>query len=200
MTLYADLAAACAARIAIARDKVRTIKKRETDNLTSVANGIAEQVRQLLNGRQFPDDFIPESTTTTPFTVDRKSLRHIRLLPFLDQSTLTLTTETGKTLLNQTYSKVVAEALVRAILMGRSSFAIPTGRKAAEEAVASFLAWFDDIRRRLQVAINESAFGTGYEDRLTAEVYRRLGIDRLAGERTLPAEINLSPVKTESAA
>ena len=192
-TLYADLAAACAARIAVAQDKVRTTKKKQIDNLTSVANGIAERVRQRLNARQFPDNFVVDHEATTPFTLDRKALRHIKILPFLDQTTLTLTTDTGKALLHGTYSKPIAEALVRAVLMGRSSFEIPSARKAAEEVVTEFLAWFDNIRRELQSAINKSAFGTGYEERLTMEVYRRLGVSPLAGERALPADITLAP-------
>jgi hypothetical protein len=191
--LYADLGEACRARIAVAQDKARAAKKRDVDNLTSVADGIADLVRQHLNARQFPDNFLAEDTPTQPFTVDRKLLRHIRLLPLLDQSTLTLTTATGKALIDRTFSKPVAEAVVRAVLMGRSSFDIPTDRTAAEEAVSTFLAWFDGIRRRLQSAISESAFGTGYEDRLAAAVYGRLGIDPLAGAPTLPAEINLAP-------
>jgi hypothetical protein len=192
-TLYADLAAACAARIAVAQDKSRTTKKKQIDNLTNVANGIADQVRLLLSSRQFPDNFVIDDPITTPFTINRKALRHIKIRPFLDQTTLTLTAETGKPILHGTYSKAVAEAVVRAVLIGRSSFEIPTERKAAEELVTGFLVWFDDIRRRVQVAINESAFGTGYEERLTMEVYRRLGISPLVGERTLPANIPLSP-------
>jgi hypothetical protein len=87
----------------------------------------------------------------------------------------------------------VAEVLVRAILLGRESFSFSADRIVASAAVSEFLAWFDDIRLRLQAGIDESSFGTGYEERLKTEVYRRLGIDPRAGEWVLPADMNLVP-------
>jgi len=59
-TLYNDLAEACAGRIAVAQDKVRTTKKKQLDNLTNVAQGIADQVRPLLNARRFPENFLTD--------------------------------------------------------------------------------------------------------------------------------------------
>lgn len=193
-TLYQDLAAACAGRITVAEDKVRTTKKKQVENLTSVAQGIADQVKLLVNARRFPEDFLAEGASTSPISVDRGALRRVSLQPLLDESTITLSNDTGKPLLNDTYTSSVAEALVRAILMGRESFPLPIERTAAEAAVGAFLSWFDDIRRRLKAGIDESAFGTGYEVRLTAEVYQRLGINPLAGERVLPPEITVAPL------
>jgi hypothetical protein len=192
--LYFDLAAACAGRITVAEDKVRTTKKKQVENLTSVAQGIADNVKLLVNSRRFPEDFLTAGASTSPISVDREALRCVSLQPLLDESTITISNETGKALLKHTYTSSVAEALVRAILMGRESFPLPTERSAAAAAVGAFLTWFDDIRRRLKAGIDESAFGTGYEVRLTAEVYQRLGINPLAGERVLPPEITLAPL------
>jgi hypothetical protein len=191
-TIYTDLAEACAGRIAVAQDKVRTTKKKQIDNLTNVAQGIADQVRPLLNARRFPENFLAEPGAAVPITLDRQAVRRVILESLLDQTTLTLTGDRGKPILKGTYSAAVAEALVRAVLLGRESFSVPADRSAAAAAVSEFLTWFDDIRLRLKAGIDESAFGTGYEERLTHEVYQRLGIDRRAGERVLPAEMTLA--------
>ena len=70
---------------------------------------------------------------------------------------------------------------------------MPTERADAEKAVSDFLNWFDGLRLRLNEAITESALGTGYEVSLRIQVYQRLGIHPIAGERILPREINLLP-------
>jgi hypothetical protein len=194
-TLYNDLSEACAGRIAVAQDKVRTTKKKQVDNLTNVAQGIADQVRPLLNARRFPENFLTDPGTAVPITVDRQAVRRIKLQSLLDQTTLTLSGDRGKPLLQETYNAAIAEALVRAILLGRESFPVPADRMAAATAVSEFLTWFDEIRLRLKAGIDESAFGTGYEGRLTTEVYQRLGIDPRAGERVLPPEMNLAPTE-----
>jgi hypothetical protein len=85
----------------------------------------------------------------------------------------------------------VAEAIVRALLWGRSQFSVSTDRKAMDQAVSKFLAWVSQIEKEIETAITESALGTGYEDVLKQEVYNRLGIHRLSGAKILPAQITL---------
>lgn len=191
--LYTDLRAACASRITVAEDKVRTTIKQKTDNLTTVAKGIADQVRPLLNGRQFPENFGPEDRGTFPVVVSRAALNRITLDRLLGHAALTVAGEGGKALFQGTFELSVAEAIVRALLLSRENFQVPSNRDEAEAAVTDFFTWFDDIRARLDIGINKSAFGTGYEGRLRTEVYQRLGIHPLAGERILPNEINIAP-------
>jgi hypothetical protein len=191
--LYTDLRAACTSRITVAEDKVRTTTKQKTDNLTTVAKGIADQVRPLLNGRQFPENFGPQDRGTFPVVVSCAALRRITLDRLLGHATLTVADETGKELLRGTFELSVAEAMVRALLLGRENFQVPSNRDDAEAAVTAYFTWFDEIRARINTGINESAFGTGYEGRLRVEVYQRLGIHPLAGERVLPNELNIAP-------
>ncbi len=89
------------------------------------------------------------------------------------------------------HPRSVAETIVRSVLLSRESFQVPENRDEAEAAVAAFLLWFDDIRAKLDHEIVESALGTGYEDLLRAQVYQRLGIHPLVGERVLPHQINI---------
>jgi hypothetical protein len=90
-----------------------------------------------------------------------------------------------------THPRPVAEAIIRAILLGRSTFSVSTDRKAMDEAANNFLKWVSDAEQDIQTAITESAFGTGYEDILKKEIYTRLGIHPLTGPATLPFFINL---------
>lgn len=197
--LYDDLRAACASRITVAEDKARTTIKKRVDNLTTVAKGIADQVRPLLNGRRFPENFGPEGRDTFHIVVARAALRRITLDRLLGHVTVKVTGEADKELFKGTFELPVAEAIVRALLLSRETFHVPSNRNEAEAAVTAFFAWFDDIRGRLDVGINESALGTGYEGRLRAEVYQRLGVHILAGERILPNEITITPPSAQQA-
>ncbi len=190
--LYDDLRATCRARIAVAQDKVRTKKKQKTTNIASVAKGIADHLGGHVNARQFPENFYTPSGRSIPVHVDRKLLRRITIQPLLDQAEITIAGEGGKVLWGATYHLSVAEAIVRSVLLGRESFQIPERRDEAEAAVATFLKWFDGIRARLGHEIDESALGTDYEKLLRAQVYQRLGIHPLVGERVLPHQINFA--------
>jgi hypothetical protein len=187
--VYSDLRATCAARIAVAQDKVKTTKKQKTDSVSSVARGIAEPIALFLNSRQFPEDFGTPSETI-PVHLARGALRQIRIHSFFDNADITLTGEGGHTLLEGSYDASVAEAIARAVLLGRQAFQAPAKRADAQACLSEFLAWFQQIRTRLDEAIAESALGTGYEDQLRAQVYQTLRIHPLAGEPTLPALIN----------
>ena len=189
--LYSDLRAACQARVTVAKDKTKTKKKQKTESISSVAQGIANTLTPAMNLRQFPDDFI-NGGATIAVHIERSMLRRISLSPLMNMADVTLSGEGGRELFKGNYPLPVAEAVVRSVLLGRESFSLPTERKDAEKAVADFLTWFDDMRQRVNEAITESALGTGYEDVLRAQVYQRLGIHPAAGERVLPAVINLA--------
>ena len=189
--LYADLRAACQARITVAKDKTKTKKKQKTESISSVAQGIANVIAPTMNVRQFPEGFF-DGEKSLAVHVERSMLRRVRLSPLMGMADVTLSGEGGRELFKGNFPLPVAEAVVRSVLLGRESFSLPTERKDAEKAVADFLTWFDDIRVRVDEAITESALGTGYEDVLRTQVYQRLGIHPAAGERVRPAVISLA--------
>lgn len=191
--LYADLKATCASRLAVAQDKKRTTKKQKSENVGSVAKGIAEQLERQVNARQFPENFYEESGRDIPVHVDRQLLRAVKLEALFDQGHIQVTGVSGKVLFEARGHITVTELIARALLMGRETFTAPQKREQAEEALGSFFEWFDGLRVRLDQAINESALGTGYEDILRAMVYQRLRIHLLVAERALPGTINLGP-------
>jgi hypothetical protein len=190
--LYADLAATCHARILVARDKLTTKKKHKTKSIATVSKGIAEHLAPLINARLFPENFHTRLGASLPIHIPRKSLRRITIDPLLGQAEITFTGEGGKVLFHGTFHLAVAEAIVRSVLLGRESFEVPESRKEANAAVAAFFDWFEDIQKRLNQAVNESALGTGYEDLLTTQIYQRLGVNSHAADKILPRQINVS--------
>jgi hypothetical protein len=189
--VYEDIRSTCLARIAVAEDKKRKTKKRESESIGSVADSIVKAVAPTIQSRNFPDDFCDGINLNLPVAFDRKSLKEIIISPLLDMCEVEVRTQGGNIAYCGTHPKPVAEAMIRALLWGRSQFAVSTDRKAMDDAVNKFLLWVTKTDEQIDKAISESAYGTGYEDALKREVYNRLGIHPLAGAKVLPSQISL---------
>jgi hypothetical protein len=126
-----------------------------------------------------------------PLFFDRGSLKQITIGKLLDSYEIKVYAIGGASVYSETHPKPVAEAIIRAILLGRSTFSVSTDRKAMDEALDKFLRWLSEAESDIRKAITDSAFGTGYEDALTREVYARLGIHPLTGAKVLPEQIAL---------
>jgi hypothetical protein len=108
-----------------------------------------------------------------------------------DSCEIEVRTRAGSVAYQGTHPRPVAEAIIRALMWGRSQFSVSSDRKVMEEAVDKFLAWVSKTDQDIEKAIRESAYGTGYEDALKKEVYGRLGIHPLSGAKVLPTHISL---------
>ena len=193
-TLYKDLGSVCAERILVASDKTKTTKKHKNESISSVAKSIAETIARLLESRRFPEDFgaLGVGHDVVSITAPRESIRKIELHPFMHTAELTLRGDGSEPLFQASLDMNVAEAIVRALLAGRSSFVITNDAKVAGAAVGEYLKWFGSIERKLEEGITNSALGTGYEEQLTAEVFKLLGINPLLTVKTLPQSIVLA--------
>jgi len=191
--LYSDLEATCQARSVVANDKVRTSKKQKVESVGSVAEGIVESIRQLINSRQFPESFLGADGEGETISLGASEIRKITISPLLNEADIAVLGSGNVILYKGAFEAAVSEVIVRSLLLGRENFPIPRDGKIAARAVSEFLTWFDDIRGKLDTAINESALGTGYEDLLRAEVYERLGINPQVGVKVLPHEIRQTP-------
>jgi hypothetical protein len=193
-TLYRDLASVCADRIMVANDKTKTSKKIRSESIASVAKSIAESIRRLLESRRFPEDFVNTTSGSEVVLINapRELIKRVELHPFMHTAELMLFGTDSKPLFQASLDMPVAEAIIRALLSGRGSFSIPNDHKAAESAVSDYLDWFSGIEKKLQDGIVDSALGTGYEEQLTAEVFRILGLNPLLAEKTLPQQITLA--------
>jgi hypothetical protein len=190
-TVYEDLRSACLARIAVAEDKKKRTKKRESDSIGSVAESIAKAVAPVIQSRNFPNDFADAESLDLQLTFDRKSLKEIVVHPLLDTYEIEVRMQGGNVAYHGVHPKAVAEAIIRALLWGRSQFSVSTDRKAMDNAINDFLIWAMKTEGDIERAISESALGTGYEDALKKEVYSRLGIHPLSGTKVLPSHIML---------
>jgi hypothetical protein len=187
--IYADLRSACVARIVVAQDKVRTSTKQKSDNVGSVAKGIAENFDRLMNSRRFPEDFAKSNADNLGVSINLKHLRQIKIQNFFEKAEITFVGEGDKILLEGSYDAAVAEVIVRAVLLGRENFSVPAQQNVAQVVIADFFAWFDKFQSLLNKALDESAVGTGYEESVRNKVYELLKIHPAVGERILPPTI-----------
>lgn len=189
--MYEDIRATCRARIAVADDKRKKTKKQQSDSIGSVADSIVNAVEPKLKTKNFPDDFVKGAKLDMPLVFDRGSLKEITIQHLLGDYDIEVHAKGGTTVYSATHPAPVAEAIVRALLLGRSTFSVSTDHKVMNAAVIAFLAWVSQAEKDIQLAITESAFGTGYEDALKREIYSRLGIHPLTGATRLPNQISL---------
>jgi hypothetical protein len=189
--LYSDLRAVCLSRISVAKDKGKKVKKRKADSIGSVAESIAKAVSPKLEARNFPNDFAGGVELDISFTFDRRNLKRIAFSQLLDRCDIYVTDKSGNVVFEGDFVHPVAEAIIRALLWGRSVFSVSSNRSAMMTAVTEFIAWFSGINSEIDRQISDSALGTGYEDALRAEVFSRLGIHPMVGEKLLPNEFLL---------
>lgn len=189
--MYDDIRATCQSRILVAEEKAKKSKKQESDSIGSVAASIVSSIEPRLRTKNFPDDFTKGVKLDLPIVFDRASLKEIAISKMLDSYEIEVRAKGGFVVYSGTHPQPVAEAIVRAILLGRSTFSVSTDRKAMDEALNNFLGWVLEADKDIQRAIRESAFGTGYEDALKREVYSRLGIHPLTSAKILPEQISL---------
>lgn len=189
--MYADIRATCQSRIAVAEDKRKKSKKQESDSVGNVAGSIVRSIEPNLKTKNFPDDFAKGVKLDLPLVFDRGSLKEITISKLFDSYDIEIRAKGGYIVYSATHPRAVAETIVRAILLGRSIFSVSTDPKAMDEALDAFLAWVSQAEKDIETAIQESAFGTGYEDALKKEIYSRLGIHPLTPAKTLPEQISL---------
>jgi hypothetical protein len=190
-TLYNDLRTACMSRISVAKDKGRKVKKQKADNIGSLAESITKAIALKVESRNFPENFANGAVWDIDLTFDRGNLNRITVSRLLGNWDISIEAKSGETVYRGSFDQVVAEAIIRSLLWGRSVFSVSSDRKAMMLAVSDFIEWFSKINAEIDKQIAVSALGTGYEDALRREVFSRLGVHPMAGANQLPSEIQL---------
>ena len=190
--LYTDLREACSSRITIPSYKKIKKKKRQQDNIKTVAQAITKAVDEQVKSRNFPEDFIEDEELDIPLTFDRSSLSSITISPLISIYEFEVINSNGDLIFDGSFSRPVSEAIIRALLWGRSTFSVKDDQDLMDKAVTKFISFVLDIEMKIDEMVNESALGTGYEDILKNEVFNQLGIHPLAGAKELPREITIS--------
>ena len=190
-TVYMDLHTVCLSRISVAQDKAKKTKKHKANSVGKVAESIAKAVSPKLKARNFPDSFTNNAKLDISLNFDHGSLGKITIFPFMDRYDIAIRTKTGEIAYADNLLQPVAETIIRSILWGRSAFSISADCSAMTEALLQFIDWITSINDEIDKLISDSALGTGYENELRVEVFSKLGIHPMVGEKSLPKEILL---------
>ena len=173
--VYDDLSNTCRDRILIAADRTITSKTATTANIRSIAEAIAKNVRGLLDSYQYPESFCSPADEMLDFEFGAESLT-VRLDRFLSVVCLLVENIDGHPILEKELPAPVAEVILRALLLGRRRFAVPTDPKVAKKCVDEFFPWIAKIKGKIDDGWRNSALGTQFEERVLRAVYSELQI------------------------
>lgn len=173
--VYRGLRETCASRFRLAESKGRVMKTAEAKDVEALAETIASSIRPVLEGRQFPEAFGEQIGDTFPIDLSHPRRVSVKCERFFGETLVLVTdTTTGLTLLDRTYSNEVAEVIVRALLIGRRSFAVPSEVVVARAVLGAYRSWALEISQKIEEGCALSAVGTRFEHAVRAAVLRRL--------------------------
>ncbi len=172
--IYYDLAETCRSRSSVANNKTKTQVKKVTEDVDEVAGAIAESVFPFLNSRRFPEAFLPPNTSSVRIELPQEGMLKISCHPMLAVADLLVADDTGKLLLEQRYGICTAQVFVKAILLGRRDFLLPTDDQVAGKVMKEFDAWFPTVLKLIDERCKQSAVGTKYEEPLYKAVLNKL--------------------------
>ena len=174
--LYSDLLRTMNVRLILAEDKdVQTKQGRQID-IATVARGVAESVRPLLESRSFPDSFVEPGSAMQPLDFSKAGKLEIESLPMMGEATLVVKDGTD-TLFEGQLQRSVAQVIIKALLLGRRKFSFPVDASAAEATLKELSKWFPKILDKITTGCGMSAVGTSYEERVYAAVLEVLHLD-----------------------
>jgi hypothetical protein len=176
--LYDDVVATLKSRLTVAEDKDVQTKKGEQINIATVANGVAETVRPLLESRAFPESFVEQAANMQPLDFSHAGKLEVDCHPLMDQAILSVKNHSSDVLMEGQYPRSVAQVIIKALLMGRRKFSYPTEIVDSETALKGFSDWFPKVLNKIAVGCGMSAVGTSYEDAVGDAVLEILHLDK----------------------
>ena len=187
--IYRDLTETCRARWFVANNKGRAQKKKVNRDMGTVAEAIVLSISPFLSSRRFPEDFFAPDASSLRIKLPEGDKLHVTHHPLLNFADFTIINgATGELILKQQYGLAVAGVFLKALMLGRRDFVMPTEPEAADRAIMEFNKWFPDILRRINEACGQSAVGTKYEEELHAMVLDRLSVHPDVGKINLHGE------------
>lgn len=176
--VYADLVKTLKSRLTVAEDKDVQTKKGEQVNIATVAGGIAETVRPLLESVSFPESFLDQASPLQPLDFSHAANMEINCIPIMHEALLIVRSGSTDVLIEGQYPRSVAQVIVKALLMGRRKFNYPTEIAAAETALKGFSDWFPKVLNKIANGCGMSAVGTSYEEDVYDAVLEALNLDK----------------------
>jgi hypothetical protein len=176
--VYSDLVGTLRARLAVARDKVVTVKEGVRVDIMALAQGVAETVRPLIESRGFPESFVEQGTATQRVDFSGAAKIEVECHPLMNQAIVLVKDGSDHILLEAQYTRSVAQVITKALLMGRRNFAFPVDPGPATAVLKDFSAWLAKLLSKIQTGCGLSAVGTRYEEDVYNAVLKTLHIDR----------------------
>jgi hypothetical protein len=189
--VYADLTTTLRSRLAVAEDKDVQTKKGEKVNINTVASGVAETVRPLLESKNFPESFVDQAADMQTLDFTHAGKLEIECHAMMGQAALVVKDSGTEVLVEGQYPRSVAQVIMKSLLMGRRKFNYPTEVADAEAALKSFSEWFPKILNKIAVGCGLSAVGTGYEKRVHDAVLEQLHLDAHISSPEFYGQVNL---------
>ena len=188
--LYEDLGETVAFRLRVASDRRKREKRSIAEDVASVASGIANAVRPILEMRRFPEDFV-ELNGALRFVLGDAPVS-ISAEQMLGTTHLTIRQVANeRVLLDQAFDRAIAEVIVRATLLGRREFVAPNDEAQARHCLDQFWPWYRRIQGQVEELCSESALGTRFEQDVAKAVFDELGIRPEAGADEVPRQVIL---------
>lgn len=190
--LYRGVTEACRARFLLAQDKQTKEKAAVLHDIESVAETIASSVRPLIEGKQFPEAFVPPGCDRITFDLQGAPSLVVRAEPLMSETLVVVEdAKTERTILEKTFPREVADVFVRSLLLGRRHFAAPADINGARIALATFFTWIRSVLARIEEGCRGTAVGTRFEDQIRAKTMELLRIRPEFDHRELLGKFSL---------
>jgi hypothetical protein len=172
--------------LAAGRGAIR--REKFASDVEQVADDIAAQLKPLIAGRRFPDDFLPSGAATTQVTLGNAPLTVSAEL-MLDRRHVSVKAA-GRVVFDALLEGSTGELFIRAIEAGQRRFNIPDDDDLAGQALIAL----DQLVTVLSAKLDDlsSAAGTSVQTSLREKVEPRINFPLARLQRPLPASLTES--------
>ena len=153
--LYDETANMHRVRRRLAAGRVKMRRERFDADLADVAKDMAAQLKPLIQGRRFPQDFLPAGAATTSLHLGTAPLK-LRAELMMGQRHIRVDSA-GSTVLDTTLPTAVADLLIRALQLKQRSVDLPDQEAEAEAALLEL----DRLVSQIDFRLNELAGHAG---------------------------------------
>jgi hypothetical protein len=175
--LYDDLARTLNERLVVAEERQVQAKKGIQIDIRTVARGVADSARPVLESIRFPESMVELGTPTSSVDFTGAGRLEIECRPMMGQSTLLIRDSHQSVLFEGEYPRSVAQVIIKALLLGRRNFSFPTDEASAETTLKGFSRWFPKVMEKIQSGCALSAVGSRFEEGVYNAVLEALHLD-----------------------
>jgi hypothetical protein len=175
--LYDDLARTLNERLVVAEERQVQTKKGIQIDIKTVAHGVADSARPVLESIRFPESLADPGAPTSSVDFTGSGRLEIECHPMMDQAMLLIRDAHQSVLLEGEYPRSVAQVIVKALLLGRRNFSFPTDEASAETTLKGFSRWFSKVLEKIQSGCAMSAVGSRFEEGVHTAVLEALHLD-----------------------